>query len=82
MYNKIIDLKVKKVKLTEVNELANRIKAFADLDLNPDQMECFEALIYNFQKGNYNKANDIANMLDTDLSNMSICKEVTLTVIK
>jgi hypothetical protein len=80
--NKTIDLKVKRVKFTDLTKLGKRIETFASLKLNPDQLECFEALIDNFQKGNYHKANDIANMLDSDLSNTSIRKEVVLRVIK
>jgi hypothetical protein len=82
--NRTIDLKVKKVRFTELTKLGKRIEEFAKLDLDVNQTECFEALINNFQKGNYHKANDIANMLDNSLSNQCICREVkrNFTIIK
>ena len=82
--NKTIDLKVKKVKFTDLTKLGKRIEAFAELKLDVNQQECFEAIIDNFQKGNYHKAKDIADMLDNSLNNQSICREVVrnFTIIK
>lgn len=74
--NKTIDLKVKKVRFTELTKLGKRIEEFAKITLDKNQQECFEALIDNFQKGNYHKANDIANMLDSSLNNQCICNDV------
>ena len=82
--NKTVDLKVKKVRFTEITKLGKRIEAFAELKLDVNKQECFEALIDNFQKGNYHKAKDIADMLDNSLNNQSICREVVrnFTIIK
>ena len=82
--NKTIDLKVKRVKFTELSKLGKRIEQFAELNLDKNQHECFEALVDNFQKGNYHKASDIADMLDNSLNNQCICREVKrdFTLIK
>lgn len=74
--NKIINLKNKRIKFVELVKLGKRIEEFAKLRLDRNQHECFEALIDNFQKGNYQKANDIADMLDSSLNNQCICEEV------
>lgn len=44
--------------------------------MNKYQRECYEALIMNFNEGNYKKAKDISSMLETSLNGMDICKEV------
>lgn len=74
--NKTINLKNKRIKFVELVKLGKRIEEFAKLRLDRNQHECFEALIDNFQKGNYQKANDIADMLDSSLNNQCICEEV------
>lgn len=74
--NKTINLKNKRIKFVELVKLGKRIEEFAKLRLDRNQHDCFEALIDNFQKGNYQKANDIADMLDSSLNNQCICEEV------
>lgn len=74
--NKKIDLKIKKAKFTDVTSLGKRIISFADKPMNNHQVECYQALIYNYNKGNYHKAKDIADMLDGSLNNQDIQKDI------
>lgn len=82
--NKTINLKQRKIRFTEIVKLGKRIEEFAKLSLTNDNLECFEALIMNYQEGNFRKAEDIANMLETSLNNQCICQivERNFTIIK
>ena len=73
---KMINLKARRIGLVEVNALEKRIEKLKNRDMNKYQRECYEALIINFNNGNYKKAKDITSMLETSLNGMDICKEV------
>lgn len=73
---KIINLKARRIGLVEVNALEKRIEKLKNIDMNKYQRECYNALIINFNDGNYKKAKDILSMLEASLNGMDICKEV------
>lgn len=78
------NIRNRKVKLVELNSLEKRIETIKKHKLNKHQKECFDAMMYNYEIGNYKKAESIAGMLETSLNNLEICKALykTLKLIK